>query len=918
MRTFPLQLNYSTQRQHEAAGVFLPGSSPEQWLRQLVQFDAGSAEITFVIVPVSSSDLHPRGILVRLPAEAILPEECRGQEYGVLGNRLFVPVASQVLPQTSAHEVAALLGPDYAVAVWHPQSGLIGYEASEILSMRDLLRLPPQRSADWTHAQPGTAFNRRLISIAAPWPDSPEKMLENAADGIGSHSKNLSDLKPGVGKSIKDAAAAGGMLLASPFLYAADFLANLAPAKGSRPTWLSQLQEKLQRGLQASIRLNDARAREIERLLKLLQNSPDEGLKYAIPFGGQGTSSAGGSGSRLTKRIPSFDLGRLFGGGAGENWDMPGDLQVQLLKNYRELAEREIRLGRHRRAAYIYAELLNDLNTAAATLVAGLHFREAAVLYQKKLQRPLDAANCLRQGGLLHEAIPIYERLEHFRTAGDLYAQLEDPAAAEAAYRRHVESCVSKHDFLTAADTLQQSLGDSESALALLTENWLRASDKKICLTRAWELLGQVGRHDQAQKWSQELKIEAVPQASQLGFVEGLAAIAATYPDDLVRHSVEDTARTWISRSLTRRDSQAPLMLRVLEQLAPEDRLLPRDASRFLKPLQQTKTTGPRRRAPQGKSSVSKQARKVSAFELPVAHGWFSVTATRRHLIALGLTADSERVYVLLRSWEGSRQDTKSWWDFNLKDSIHPILIGIDESDMSTIVCVRPNPILLTQRELSIESHTFTVGTPGWLPNGVSGLATCSGMTWAFESSSCSLKGFNRQGLPVADRQLLFPPDWIHEETRQIPMHAREDVVFVGLGSMLYQAGARHQLRALQLEHEIDALIGSPLGTLARIAVFYNQGGAVLWPQANGEQIEALPRDLEHPSGIFLKDGRLIVHASGEWRVYQTRQHKLVHMGNIVGIDQRPLAITPGPAADQFAVWSGGGPEEIVIYTVDN
>lgn len=89
-------------------------------------------------------------------------------------------------------------------------------------------------------------------------------------------------------------------------------------------------------------------------------------------------------------------------------WAMSFDFRQQLLHRYRELARREIALGRHRRAAYIYAELLDDWNSAAHTLRDGGHHRAAAV-YRERLGRPADAAKGLESAGLYIEAIECYE-----------------------------------------------------------------------------------------------------------------------------------------------------------------------------------------------------------------------------------------------------------------------------------------------------------------------------------------------------------------------------------------------------------------------------------------------------------------------------------------------------------------------------
>ena len=173
--------------------------------------------------------------------------------------------------------------------------------------------------------------------------------------------------------------------------------------------------------------------------MNLLQNDPDQGLRFALPCGeGKHRGIARPSGTLPSHNV-NFDLRRLGGGGAGDPWELPGDLYAQLRAKYMELAGREMRLGRYRRAAYIYAHLLGDFTNAAAALMAGKHWREAAVLYRDRLKRPEAAAKCLEQGGLWAEAIEFYEQLGDFEKVGDLYAQLEQPEEAEKAWRRAVE-----------------------------------------------------------------------------------------------------------------------------------------------------------------------------------------------------------------------------------------------------------------------------------------------------------------------------------------------------------------------------------------------------------------------------------------------------------------------------------------------
>src|SRR6202000_772153 len=143
------------------------------------------------------------------------------------------------------------------------------------------------------------------------------------------------------------------------------------------------------------------------RLLHLLDTDPEAGLRHAIPmndFAHRGVAPPGG---RLGTHSLDFDPRKLGGGPAGF-WNVPQNLREVLRRRYREMADREMQLGRHRRAAYIYAELLGDLVSAANALKQGRLFREAALLYEDHLRNPLEAARCLAAGGLLAGAIERY------------------------------------------------------------------------------------------------------------------------------------------------------------------------------------------------------------------------------------------------------------------------------------------------------------------------------------------------------------------------------------------------------------------------------------------------------------------------------------------------------------------------------
>lgn len=93
----------------------------------------------------------------------------------------------------------------------------------------------------------------------------------------------------------------------------------------------------------------------------------------------------------------------LRGGRPGDVWQTPWEIHQRLVERYRQAANRELLLGRHRRAAYIFANLLGDFASAANALQQGRFYREAAILYRERLNNLAAAAKCLEAGGLIDQ-----------------------------------------------------------------------------------------------------------------------------------------------------------------------------------------------------------------------------------------------------------------------------------------------------------------------------------------------------------------------------------------------------------------------------------------------------------------------------------------------------------------------------------
>jgi len=168
-------------------------------------------------------------------------------------------------------------------------------------------------------------------------------------------------------------------------------LTSNAPQSASRRTWVNGVEDWANRVLDSSILKK--RAEALNRLLNLLDRDPKAVLRKAIPFGGEEDHRGiGRRGSNLVDRDIDFRLGES-GGRPGDYWDIPWDIQQQLLVKYRDLANRKFKLGRHRRAAYIFGNLLGDYYSAAQVLEEGAHYLEAASLHRDHLSQPHGAWN---------------------------------------------------------------------------------------------------------------------------------------------------------------------------------------------------------------------------------------------------------------------------------------------------------------------------------------------------------------------------------------------------------------------------------------------------------------------------------------------------------------------------------------------
>ena len=207
------------------------------------------------------------------------------------------------------------------------------------------------------------------------------------------------------------------------------------PAPGERGTakrsWLRRLRDRIARAAWTSRLGSVLGRRHAEYLAKMLElferGELDEALRHAIPLGGKG----GGDSLALAPPAPREKLELSFGARASASSAIPlADQTIALVRErYRAAAKRLEEQGRIDEAAFVYAELLDDVRGAIALLERHARFELAAKLAEGHRLEPGFVVRLWFLAGDRTRAIDIARRE---RAWADAIARLErdrDPRA---------------------------------------------------------------------------------------------------------------------------------------------------------------------------------------------------------------------------------------------------------------------------------------------------------------------------------------------------------------------------------------------------------------------------------------------------------------------------------------------------------
>lgn len=909
-------MNQLLQLRHDAAldsapgAWFLPGASAERWLEELARSGLASMETRLFVVPVSIEDRSPAGLLVVPVNAGCVVDPPAGIACRMVGRRLFVPLDAALYPQVADSELNQLCA--LPVSFYHPVFGLSGFEEEALLRVSDLIEAPEEKIASWNSARPGAPGLPELSAIVLLQPPSIGDIFGGAEDDIGTNP--LADLPPAPDEPADNPLSKAGRKISWIFAKGTAEIMRHVPHTGVQRTWLNDVEDWAKRQISGvNSQLEQLRNKELHRLLHLLDTDPEAGLRQAIPLSGFANRGVTPPSSRLGNRSLNFDPSRL-GGRPADFWNVPSDLQNVLRRRYREMADREMQLGRHRRAAYIYAELLGDLVSAANAFKQGRLYREAALLYEEHLRNPLEAARCLAEGGLLAEAIERYEKLGRWMDVADLYERMGDEAAAREAIQRVIQESLGRNDILTAAKLTEERLHEPDEALRMLLDAWPASHQAASCTGAAFQLMSRLARHETALERMARFRREPLTDSLAMPLLSALGNVARDYPHELVRHHAADFSRVLIARQLQRPglgNDETGRLLEHLVRLAPQDRLMSRDANRYLATQRSAALRAHRVEPPHPAGKKPVVHRRI---ELPRQIRWSQLRGESHWFYVLGTTP--KRLTVLRGIWEGQFQSLS--WDCPAEAVKNGFVFEPMADRGHSVALARADGTTLPQKRFPAADLFFNqeciAGTP-LLPPQAFPLTIGEDALWSVHLAGQRAIVSCYDKMPVRLQRTIDVTDELLNNAERTPetrlsLAVLGNTFAVALGNRLVLTRGDGGLKQVALPGQAIGLVATIPNTRRGVAVMLNHGAVLHWVGSDG-CIE-LDRDIQSPKGAFIPGGPLVL-VSGTQGVLLEADSRGVH--SVVRSElasQRIAGICSTTSPAEFAVLNESG--ELIVY----
>lgn len=840
-----LKLKYNEHAAHQSAGAFIRGTTPREWLSAISEWNIDLQQLKCFIISQHNNPQQAAGLFIIFTSKApALSAAALG--YRLLGGKLFIPVDADLSPQVSGDELQKLLIWDYQVM--HPVLGFTGFDKSDEVQLADMIVYPQPQSGNWNYARAGLQAPPRLLQVNIHQPGA-EEVFNDVKDEVGG--KDLMSINTNKDTPVSgmlDSLARGGLIGG---LFIAGGIIKLFGQPSDKPGALNKLVAKMQHRLRD---LEAKRKKELQRLMKMFDEDTDEALRYAIPLDspyiGRGQETT--PGWQLTRNPLDFNLGRLGGSSGPVSYWSADEYYFTLRQKYQDAGQKALSAKKYKKAAYVYAHLLNDFQAAAGALEQGGYYREAAVLYKDHLKNNAAAAECLERGGLLIEAIKLYDQLEQHEKAGDLYTRLGRDEQAQRHYRFCVGKALVARDYIEAARLVKDKSKAPAEAKSILLKGWNENKQSEACLTKYFTIIAE--EDDKALPQAVRSMYVQQQPGKRPSFLNVLLSLKKNNRQPDFEYAARDIAYEVVSEQVSK---GAINSLGMLKYFVRGDELISDDCHRY----------------GMTNKNKSRLAQSTAGFKLYKDAKWFQVIPWRQQFLVLGL--QNSGLCMARANWNGKR-------DYHLWNA--PIFNGSQitiaaDIDQSTSMILHTPGALLNSKTLEAENdfpELVHVISPSWLPKGLIGI--CVGRTGSSivhtQKNTTYIHHYNKENVLKASHELTFegspltiPMD---EVARSQQMLFRDGFYYFFVGPRLLRITPEGAAEMYVLDAPIRMLAATDHHTRLKIAVATDKGCVLLFPGAVDIKLgnDYFANEMKVRDMRFISGSRLVAAGNNMVEIY--------------------------------------------------
>lgn len=880
------------------------GRQPEALSLYVVNDEGGT--VAGLLIPMSEP-LDRRSIeRLRAPDVEPLTRRCSSAS-------LLLPVDAWLEPPLSEAEIESVF--PLPVELFHPRVGRVAFELHEAIGLASLVRASgPPRPSRWTTAVAGTVLPARIgpvLSVVGE--EDVEVFYDDFSEEIGRGDREeLPEEAFRPPRDPRDQASAGEARSKavggrSPFRWTKSIARRVlrwtqsVDASAERDTWVNRLENWAAGVLDRAESHRGGAA--VQWLLNKLDEDPDEGLRYAVPLGGDRRGGRVETSSGLAKHGTDFKLGEL---GVRRGTSILGADHHQVLKleaAYREQANLAIERGDVRRAAFIHAHLLHDLRMAALVLERGGYYREAAALWQERLLEPRGAARCLAAGGFVDEAVRLYVSVGAHAEAATALEEVGHGEAAVPHWESAVEAATKLGDVCGAVTLVKERLGQPERAASLAFNGWTGDPARVDCLGLWLDLKAELGCLDEVSAWASsedEAGLRARIRRGDAGrlFREVARFTARASEDDAARNTVEDlgdelrlSAAMHLGGMAGVAGSTAAAQAEILDalrELQPDERVWSRDLSSLKRSIR-SEAVRPIREPEGGVLTIS-QIRRVQLMPEPGSEGPYALHHSRAGLILARSVKRTRTLLLELIDGKGVRLARVAWTNLAAGNDgeIESLqVISVPRDPLRLFLLVRGEGgrvVRLVPKELVGKGgSTLTVSSAPWWPDVVLAVFADSSHQWLAlpaDSGGVLIRALDIDDAAEPVRDFMLPS-----------LDPAEPLFIGSLGSSIYvlQGDSIHGVtdgpRAALLPHLGESILSvatSPPRSLGRMILRTATRAMLLTMpdgvkgDARGSAFELLTLAAgEGARAAFLPTGTIVAATETHDRAFQTHQRQV-------------------------------------------